>query len=587
MRPQQVVVQICGLAMIGTLAVLLGFRELLFVDPETHLWADDFDPQFLRWTAEWGYQALTEMCSWESFWNPPIFYPHKGTLAYSDSLLTLQILYSPLRLIGFGPHTALFISLGAFAVLGFTLTVILLRKLTLFSTAESILIGITSHFSLVMWAFLPHYQLFGFHFAPPFLLALYLFCSTLKLRWLFVAELLFLLGACFSAYLAPSLILMGSAIIFTTAPTFLRGFVWRNRIHLMLSATLLSVAFATVFYFSHARYYARMVKTTTEQSLDEVTTYSANPSSLISGRSIHSHWWKPYGGHYSNVGDWERAYFPGFIILLGSVLGLASLLLPAETENRNLRFFYFSMFGTALAALVLSWGPSIEGHKTPFYYLTQAIPIFKNTRAMGRFGMFLGLPLGVFLVAGLRFAMRLKFNPQSIVALPALMSIAVLVESIPTGRILPYHMPLKERYEVLSTLIKPKTPVVELPCHGKNHFETIRRILEQMNGALYHRGWITVGYSGRSSPETAALIHKDQQLASGALSWEEMLKYLHHMGTRAILINKDRYAPSIANSLAAEIAQRANYQVIDPPTPDYIILQAMADEVAPEVSLAD
>jgi hypothetical protein len=551
---------------IALIATLLAFRSLLTVDPENYLWADDFDPKFLRWTAEWGYYALAQKHSLTLFWNAPIFFPHQNTLAYSDSLLTLQAIYSPLRLLGIQPHTALFLSLALFSIAGYCLTFHLLRKLKIYSKIECFIISYAAHFSLVIWCFLPHYQLFGFHLAPPFLLSLYLFLSRLELKWLVLAELLFVLGSCFSVYLGPSLLVLSVVVALCALPRFSGDLPIRRVLKLAIPALIISFILGAALYLAHHQYYAKMVKSTQEQSIEEIITYSANPSSIVSGRSIHSFWWKPYGGGYSKAGDWERAYFPGFLLLIGAALGLWSLMLPIKKSTESeLRYLYFFAFGVGASALVLSWGPTVDGHKAPFYLLAKLIPILKNTRAMGRFGIFLGLPLGIFLVAALRGATGIFGDKRRLMAcrvLGAITLILLAIESLPTGRVLPYSEPFKERHKFLATLIKPDTPVVELPCHGDGHFETIKTILGQMNGALHHHGRLVVGYSGRSSDETSQLIHLDQQLAAGKLSWSEILAKIKALGVSAVLIHTEKYSAEVAGGLNDEVAKEAGFRLV-------------------------
>jgi hypothetical protein len=425
----------------------------------------------------------------------------------------------------------------------------------------------------MMVNFLPHYQLFGFHFAPPFFVALYLFFTRKELKWLFAAEVLYAFGCCFAVYLTPSLIIMGGALGLLCLPELFRDGGLKKLLRPCVPAGLVSVVIAGALYFGHVHHYTKMVGGTREQSLDEIVAYSAVPSSILFGRSIHSYWWKPHGGGYSQPGDHERAYFPGFLILLGATLSVALLVRQGGGVEPNVRRLAFVSVGMALVAIILSWGPLVQGHKTPFYFLIEYLPVFKNTRAMGRYGMFAGLWLGVLLVLGLRLCLAQRLNKLWYNAAVAVVLVVFAVESLPTGQIFKFEEPLKERYAILRGLIDPETPVVELPCQSNGHLETILRVLEQMSGGLYHHGRLVVGYSGRTSPEAGHLIHLDQQLVAGRISFESLGVELRDRGIKAILVNLDRYPPVVVNQLTKTMLQRIGFQEVARSGEQYVIFR--------------
>jgi len=558
---------------VASSAMLVWFRNVLGGSPESSLWADGFDARFLRWTAEWGYHALGQRLSWSLFWNAPIFYPHQNTLAYSDSLLTFQLIYTPLRWVGFPPMTALYLGLAMFAVGCFSLTVLLLRKLKTFSLVECLIIAYAAHFSLMMANFLPHYQLFGFHFAPPFFIALYLFVTRKELTWLAVAEVLYVLGSCFSVYLSLSLLILGAALVLLSLPDLLRDGGIKKIFRLSVPATLISIALAAALFVGHMRYYTKMVGATSEQSLDEIVSYSAVPSSLVFGRSIQSYWWKPHGGGYSQSGDHERAYFPGFLILVGATLAVVFLVRGGGGLDPGARRLAFLALCMAMVAIVLSWGPLVQGHRTPFYFLIDYIPVLRNTRAMGRYGIFAGLWLGILLVFGMRLCFAAKLSASRYNAIAVMILVAYAVESIPTGQVFSFEEPLRDRYSALKDQIKPGDPVVELPCQNGGHLETILRVLEQMSGGLVHHGHHVAGYSGRMSPEAGHLIHLDQQLVAGRISFETIGMDLRERGIQSILINLDRYSPEVVSQVTTATLQRIGFQEVLRRGDSYVILR--------------
>jgi len=200
-------------------------------------------------------------------------------------------------------------------------------------------------------------------------------------------------------------------------------------------------------------------------------------------------------------------------------------------------------------------------------------PFLKNTRAIGRYGMFAALPLGVLTVVALRGILHGSRLANKASLASVMLLGALVVESLPTGSVFPYEEPLRSRYEKVATLIKPGDPFVELPCHDSGHLETIKRLMEQMNGALYHHGNLVVGYSGRSSPENATLIHLDQRLAAGTLAFGEMLRHLRQLNVKSVLINTDRYNANVTEQIVETTIREAGYKEAPVEIPDARVLR--------------
>jgi len=85
---------------VGIFGIFLLFRNLIGIDISTSIWADNFDPMLLKWILEWGYHSLFILNDPANFYNANSFFPHANSFAYSDALLSAQIVYSPLRLMG-------------------------------------------------------------------------------------------------------------------------------------------------------------------------------------------------------------------------------------------------------------------------------------------------------------------------------------------------------------------------------------------------------------------------------------------------------------------------------------------------------
>ena len=80
---------------------------LLDIFSTNKLLFDNFDTNLIVWIFERNYIALKSF-DLMNFWNASSFYPYSNTLAYSDSMISGQLFYFPLRLIGLEPLTCIY-----------------------------------------------------------------------------------------------------------------------------------------------------------------------------------------------------------------------------------------------------------------------------------------------------------------------------------------------------------------------------------------------------------------------------------------------------------------------------------------------
>jgi hypothetical protein len=64
---------------------------------------DAGDPALNTWILWWNTQAVPLTAAW---WNPPAFFPAPGVLSFSENLLGLSLISTPLYWLGVGPQTA-------------------------------------------------------------------------------------------------------------------------------------------------------------------------------------------------------------------------------------------------------------------------------------------------------------------------------------------------------------------------------------------------------------------------------------------------------------------------------------------------
>ncbi len=555
-----------GGALIGLFGAALLFREWwLSGTRNASLWANDFDPKLIYWIVNWGYHILFEQRDWANFWNANSFYPNIATLAYSDSLLSLQLFFIPLRALGIPPLASMYLALGAVCVVGAALTKHALDRLGYFSTAEATFITFAAHFGLSMVSFFNHYQMFGFQLAPPFFLFLYIYLRDLNYKDLLIVCSLFSIGVCFATYLAPMLLILSSFMCVPLVAKQIKLLGIRTLIgRVGPGGIIIPVIFAVVLYWVQIAPYVQVLKSLPKPPFEEMVTYSANFDSIFHDFSIYSIWY----GHknYSIFGQWEYAFSPG-VLLLSFGFGYLLLLAGSQVKRVIAAFgrpgrFHGTRTGTdrheiepalilfmvilLVSCIVLSWGPFIKTNhsvRLPFYYLARIVPGLDNVRAPGRFGIFVGFPLAIFSIAFIRFFSTDRSKRTWL--LLGMFAFAV-VEAFPTYPIFPFLIDKQGIYQWVSKAIQPGTPLLELPVLGTDNLGTIQLAMQQLDGSTIHWGKLVAGYGAKTSPQYNDLLQLDKQIQNGHSDLTEVFKFGMKYRISYYLIHIDRYDFNVA-----------------------------------------
>ena len=536
----------------GILGVALLFKEVIAAFPDPVAWADYTDAPLIYWIVNWGYHVLFELRQPLSFWNANSFYPHQLTLAYSDSILSIQLFFAPLRFLGVNPLMALYLSLGGVCILGFLLTQYGLYRLNIFSTAEVIFIAFAAHFGLSMVVFFVHYQLFGFQIAPAFFIFFYLYLRDYQLKDLLITLSLYVFGVLFAMYLAPMLFTIA---LISGIPLVLIRLRKRKPIKYIqdigLRGPLIAAGSAFILYWIQFRPYLEVGNNFPAHSLAEKRVYSANLSSLITGISFFSKWYSSYAKDI--YGAWEYEYFPGLVLLGLSVLFVMLLFIYILRKKKNSfaeldpnLLLYLSI--VFISSIVLSWGPLYKPDHTiklPYYYLSKIILGLNSVRAPGRFGMFIGLPLGVFAVYSLRLLIDNKKWRQVVASFFLCL---LMVESLTAFPAYPFQLDPEGVYSSISQEIPSGTPLIELPVSGKDSIESARIASEQLKESTFYWGWLVTGYGGQTTPEFQELLNLDKDVQNDDSSPQVIITFAEKYKIHYLLIHFDRYNPSVKES---------------------------------------
>ncbi len=540
--------------LVGVLGSLLLFRPFLFVRPGGFLWGDNFDAKLIYWTVNWGYHILFEARQPLSFWNANAFYPAPNALAFSDSILGLQLFFAPLRALHLGPLVSLYGALILLTLSACFFTARALPRILPVSALETAILVFAAHFSLSLTGFLYHYQLFGFQFAPGFFLYLYLYLRDFQKKDLLIAASLFSLGMLVATYLGPMLLVLSIFLalycLIARAKQIGPG---RLLARIGWFPLLVGVLFGGMLYLVQIRPYLGMSEALTP-SAQSYSDYSASLTSLFANFSIHSYWYSPVD--YLVYGQWEHAYFPGYALLVAAGLwllwgvGRALLrLLPyrwasppgaGEPPNEE-RIFWGYMLVLLFLLLLFSLGPVFKDFQNisafPYAFLQKVIPGMINIRAPGRFGAWIGLPLAAF---GLAFFRRLHLPPAAKSWLRGAFFLILVVESLPVFPLYPFSVDPDGAFRRMRRSIQAGEVVLVLPVFGKDHYDTIANVQNQLVGSTI--GWPTllVGYGAKTTPVYDRLLYLDS-LAQRGDSIQPVLDLARENQVAALLVYLPAY----------------------------------------------
>ncbi len=553
----------------GLLGVLALFHSLLGKEVSQTLWADNYDARLLHWIAGWGYKAIVEFRSLRAFWDAPSFYPHAQSLAFSDSLLTAQFFYTPLRLAGVEAFAALYTTLAAICVAAAVLSAVALQRIGGFSRVEQLLILYVSHFGLSISGYLPHYQLFGFQFAVPFLLFLYLVFRDWKGSDLVSCVFCFCAGTGIATYVAPMLTALGLVLVVgqltseDSRQRFLRGFQ-----SLRLSSVLGALLLLAALLFFQLLPYAQALTQLPKQTSDEAALYSAHLTSLLipafGGNSL---WYAP--GDIAQFGAAERAFFPGCLLAFGLSFFLflragtrwGFLSTNAKSEIGIEPGFIHYLTLLLLAGFVLALGPYFapwKWFKLPFWFISWIVPGLERVRAPGRFGIVLGLPAVCLTICFLR---SLSLSSTALQRTLWVFGILVLFETLPAYRTFTFERDPKQTYRRLATLIAPGTPIIQLPVAGADPLRTVQRTTEQLHGTLIHGGKIISGYGASTTAEATSLAKLDLRLQRGLARPRDLARFAKSLAISWIVIDLDRLAKPARDRWISFLTSPINAQV--------------------------
>ena len=266
---------------------------------------DPYDPAYCVWAMNRTVQALGgDISGWA---DGNIFYPHKGTLFYADTVVGLALLGAPLALLTGNPllaHNVLLIL--SFWIAGWGMYLLVRR---LFGRRpEAFLAAVVFAFFPYSFSHIMHLELLFYGWMPFCLLFIHRLFDDASWKNTFGAAAFFILQTLCCTYYAEYLALVAGGLFLYL---FLRDGRWKNRA-LWIRAAGLAVLIGAVllpYYFGYLRVHNRMLF---ERPLWEVRLLSPELQAIFTPPDWNLLW----GWFAGNAPEMEKLIYPGLVPLI-------------------------------------------------------------------------------------------------------------------------------------------------------------------------------------------------------------------------------------------------------------------------------
>ena len=400
------------------------------------------------WNVAWVAHAIVTNPA--ALFDANIFYPHRGTLAYSESNILAGVVAIPAWLItrnAYAAHNSALLFAFASTWLG---TWLLARRLSGHNGAAAVA-AILFAFCPFFYSHSPHIQLLMAGGIPLSMLALHRVAdSPSPARGLVLGMALAgqALGCAYYGIFAG--LMVGYGVIFFAA----RRVLWR--VPAFWIAVAIGAATACVIVLPFVLPYLELQRDSGfARSLDDASRYSATWQSYLASPALGH---RPLLDLARRLG-WRigEVLFPGILAIVLGGSGVALSWRGAPQDNDRETVMLYGSLG--VLAVWGSFGPG-AGLYTVLYRI---VPLFNFLRAPSRFGLLLAFVLAVFTSLALRRLLP-RAGRRDFLAVSALTAVAIAelnVVPFPWERALP----VSTNYRVLAAM--PRGAVAEFPFYGE------------------------------------------------------------------------------------------------------------------------
>jgi F5/8 type C domain len=513
---------------------------------------DAGDPALNTWILWWNTQTIPFSTAW---WNAPAFFPAPGVLSFSENLLGLSAISTPLQWLGMGPqaayNTVFFLTFPLSAVGAYLLGYELTKR-----HDAALIAGLLFGFAPYRIAHLPQIQSLASFPMPFALLGLHRYLRDPRPTWLaWFAGGWFLQGLCNGYYLLFFSVFVGMWILWFASPLsrprqFLAiGMAWGLAAILILPLLLRYRAIHRSFGFArdfgtirdfgadvasllHATDHialwgwlevfrrpegelfpgltvallvlagALLVRDRSQTHVNnwirvrQVLVFLTVATAFVSASAVVVGPWRlePFGVRLLSVANPIKPLT--FSLVLALVLALTSPALRRAYLTRSVIGFY-AVAGFVMWLFSLGPAPTLMGHPLMYrgpYMLLMYLPGFNSLRVPARFWMTVTLCLAV--IGAMVFARLTEKMGRMALAAAALVSVGVLADTWMAA------MPLAaapKPFAALSCGGSANGPIIELPLG--HTYPDVAAMYRQMS----HGRPLVNGYSGYFPPHYAAL----------------------------------------------------------------------------------
>lgn len=532
----------------GLTAVTLAFTYPLATQLASTLPGDLGDPALNAWILGWVSDRIGH--GGAGLWTPPIFFPYRLTLAYSENLLGIAAFVAPIFWATRSPVVTYNLAyLATYVLAGFG-AYVLVRELGGRRSAAW-LAGLAFAFCPYRAAQSVHLQMLATGWMPLGLAALHRWSRTSS-RWALAG---------FSAAYVLQVLSNGYTLYFFALPAgvvALGALRWRDDGFRRRLAELVAAGAAIVAALAPVLHLYLRVRD--EQGLvrgvDEIRDFGADLGSFLhAAPGIVSARWLP------GFAKAEGELFPGLVTVILAAVAWVTWSRDESAERRRARRVYTTIAALA-AVLALGVAPTAWGHPflptAPYRWLLHVVPGLDGLRVPARLAVVLTLGLAV--LAGLGGSWLVgRARPGARVPVVALFAAALVLEGHP-GATVTQPLGLLERHRddpINEWLAKaPPGAVLQLPFSDGTPRTVVTDLAYQWAIAK-HGHPIVNGYSGYGSPLARFLARQGSPLAELERT-DELLSFLRSIGVRYVVArNRPPYRESPGRPARALEAIRA------------------------------
>ncbi|HEY2431782.1 MAG TPA: hypothetical protein VGI12_03840 [Vicinamibacterales bacterium] len=473
------------------------------------------DVYFNMWRLRWFAHASTT--SPAHVFDANIFYPEKDTLAYSDAMLVEGLVAAPFAALNPVAVQNVMILLPM-ALSGVALFA-LCRYLT-GSPGAGLVAGVAFTLAPFRFEHIMHMELQWTIWMPLAFLALHRLCDTGRWRHGLSVGLclaLQMLSCIYYGIFLGTLLVAGAAMMF---------FVDR-RAALKPAVTRLAagLAIALVIAAVYARPFQRVHAIVGDRPIEEVHTYSAQPSNYTN--VLEGNW---LYGNPGRPGLGERRLFPGAIVTLAAIVGLL-------LRRPSARVIVY------LLLLVLAFDLSLGYSGISYPIVSRLVPPYRGLRALARLGVFVLLFLSILAAYGYAFVVE-TVRPALRIGLCTVLIGGMLVEYATTLQMAEFVTASPPIYRVLAH--SPRGVVAEVPMAEGGQTSDARAAYL----STFHWYPLVNGYSGNFPGSYLARIERMQEFPG-----ERAFRQLRHDGVRYLIVHEKSYTASRIDTIRAALAE--------------------------------